>query len=512
MRGELVRRAVTWLRRLRLSTWVLWGAVALLVGGLLASVPVSWKSLGAGLGRTVMATGVAGVTVIAGTVLLVAAATPRVVVRVRRRSRAVGRQGSVRPMPMWAIWLGLGVVVLVGGVAAWVLVSTFGSGSPQDKIRLEAIKLAGTIAVGTGGVAALLLTARRQRTTELDLVQKGHDADERRVTELYTAAAQQLASDKAPVRLAGLYALSRLGQTAPDHRQTIINLFCAYLRMPDSSSPGEPDKAKQSDNCSEPTQQDAAAQPLLIDLAPTLAEAAGLSLDAAEQQQQERQVRLTAQRLLTQHLRSDPDDQGRSTNPDFWGSRDGMGLDLDLTNATLYDWDFRGCQVRHADFTNARFCGMSLFQAQFHGSVRFVRAQFRGEALFFEAEFYDHVWFFKAVFHANARFFDACFYRNASFVGTHFWEGAWFEGAQFCERALFNDAQFHGAVDVERMLVRLDHGSRLQTTPPKGWTLDKVDPADGRAGQWAKFVPEKDEAVGEAPPTSSAAAGDDVGE
>lgn len=101
-------------------------------------------------------------------------------------------------MPMWAIWLGLVVVVLIGGVAAWVLVSTFGSGNTQDKIRLEAIKLAGTIAVGTGGVAALLLTARRQHTTELDLVQKGHDADERRVTELYTAAAQQLASDKAP--------------------------------------------------------------------------------------------------------------------------------------------------------------------------------------------------------------------------------------------------------------------------------------------------------------------------
>jgi len=36
------------------------------------------------------------------------------------------------------------------------------------------------------------------------------DATERRITELYTKAADQLGSEKAPVRLAGLQALQRL--------------------------------------------------------------------------------------------------------------------------------------------------------------------------------------------------------------------------------------------------------------------------------------------------------------
>ena len=58
------------------------------------------------------------------------------------------------------------------------------------------------------------------------------DATERRVTELYTKAADQLGSDKAPVRLAGLYAMERLAQDNPSERQTIVNVICAYLQMP----------------------------------------------------------------------------------------------------------------------------------------------------------------------------------------------------------------------------------------------------------------------------------------
>jgi hypothetical protein len=69
---------------------------------------------------------------------------------------------------------------------------------------------------GTGGAVALLLTARRQRYTELTLIHTTSGATERRITELYTKAADQLGSDKAPVRLAGLHALERLAQNTPE--------------------------------------------------------------------------------------------------------------------------------------------------------------------------------------------------------------------------------------------------------------------------------------------------------
>ena len=106
------------------------------------------------------------------------------------------------------------------------------------------------MAAGTGGAFALLLAFRRQRSTEIiaaetrEAREREHeqrdraadaseqDAAERRITDLYTKAADQLGSSKAPVRLAGLHALERLAQNTPDQRQAIVDVICAYLRMP----------------------------------------------------------------------------------------------------------------------------------------------------------------------------------------------------------------------------------------------------------------------------------------
>jgi hypothetical protein len=98
--------------------------------------------------------------------------------------------------------------------------------------QIEAIKTGLTVAAGTGGAFGLLLAFRRQRSTELALVSTDRDATERRITELYIKAADQLGSDQAPVRLAGLYALERLAHSNIEHRRTIVDVICAYLRMP----------------------------------------------------------------------------------------------------------------------------------------------------------------------------------------------------------------------------------------------------------------------------------------
>jgi hypothetical protein len=72
------------------------------------------------------------------------------------------------------------------------------------------------------------------------------DATERRITELYTKAADQLGSDQAPVRLASLYALERQAHSTVEHRQTILDVIWAYLRMPytpprrSANAPGRP--------------------------------------------------------------------------------------------------------------------------------------------------------------------------------------------------------------------------------------------------------------------------------
>ncbi|MFI9388930.1 hypothetical protein [Kutzneria sp. NPDC052558] len=109
--------------------------------------------------------------------------------------------------------------------------------------QVEAIKTGLSIAAGTGGVFALLLAVRRQWHQEVSTAADSEhkervaaateaDATARRITELYTKAADQLGSGKAPVRLAGLYALERLAQDNPRQRPTIVQVLCAYLRMP----------------------------------------------------------------------------------------------------------------------------------------------------------------------------------------------------------------------------------------------------------------------------------------
>jgi hypothetical protein len=142
-----------------------------------------------------------------------------------------------RPLSNRAIALGA-VLVLGIGAAAWiVLLRRYAGAGPG--VELDAIRTAGTLIVGAGGFAALLLAARRQRSTELTLEHQREvaqaaerDAAEQRLTELYTRAVDQLGAEKAPVRLGGLHALERLAQNNLDQRQTIVDVICAYLRMP----------------------------------------------------------------------------------------------------------------------------------------------------------------------------------------------------------------------------------------------------------------------------------------
>ncbi|MGH3901639.1 MAG: hypothetical protein ACRDTA_25975 [Pseudonocardiaceae bacterium] len=132
---------------------------------------------------------------------------------------------------------------LVGAAAFVILLHFYGGGTDQDRAGLEVVRTAGTFVVGAGGVVVLWLTARRQRSTELILEHQREDAVEQRITTLYTHVVDQLGSDRAPIRLGGLYALERLAQNNPRQRQTVVNVICAYLCMsyapPDDKPPDE---------------------------------------------------------------------------------------------------------------------------------------------------------------------------------------------------------------------------------------------------------------------------------
>jgi uncharacterized protein YjbI with pentapeptide repeats len=392
-----------------------------------------------------------------------------------------------RPLSRWTIFLGGVLGVLVAAAVFLAVLHFYGGGTGRDRAELDVVRTAGTLVVGIGGFIALLLTARRQMYTELTLEHQREvaavterDAAEQRITELYTRAVDQLGNEKAPVRLGGLHALERLAQNNLDQQQIIVDVICAYLRMP--YTPPE----------DQPPAEDAPAEVRI----------------RYENRRQELQVRSTAQRILGAHLRPGAEDA-------FW-----PGIDLNLTQAHLHTLDLTDCHIRSAQFNGAKFVGDAEFNgARFRGAVEFKGARFDKDAEFNGARFRRVARFDGARFGKYARFEGTHFYGEASFHGTrfgeghtvfthaHFDRGAVFIGARFGGIVLFDLTHFSGgnvwfnnarfgkivqlgfaqfSVDVEFAGARVR--PHFGDSWPAGWTTRHARPAEGEKEGWMYLV------------------------
>jgi uncharacterized protein YjbI with pentapeptide repeats len=381
-----------------------------------------------------------------------------------------------RPLSNWTIAVGALVVLAVVAVIWFVLLRRYGGERAQ--IQLDAIRTAGTLVIGTGGAVALLLTARRQRYTELTLVHTDHDATERRITELYTKAADQLGSDQAPVRLAGLYALERLAHSTAEHRQTIVNVICAYLRMPYTSPPPHLARTlRRSYRGPGPARRRRAQT--LTDRSPHAAPTSWRSRH--EKTQQELEVRLTAQTILSRNLCVVAQHRRHRWHPKpapTW-----PGIHLDLTGALLFNFALSRCQLDYADFTRAQFVGGTDFQgALFTNGVNFGDAKFTGEVNFklvcftrrsdfARARFANRVDFEGAEFTGEAFFRDAQFTGGANFEFVSFTRRGDFKDAQFIKEANFEDAWFTSTADFTR--AQFADRPNFEDTRFTGWTFFK---------------------------------------
>jgi hypothetical protein len=373
---------------------------------------------------------------------------------------------------------GVVVVVIAGGTLS-LLLALFGAGTPADQARLDVFRATGNVVLGAGGAVALLLAARRQRLGELELRRKEHelaqrdraqehteqvaadnrehqlrlahdartDAAERRITELYTKAADQLGSEKTPIRLAGLYALERLAQNTPGQRQTIVNLLCAYLRLP-YTLPTRPQLPPWSS------------------LRPAESTPDGSVQTGTGASEQELEVRATAQRILADHLFPGPD----VVRAEFW-----PGITLNLTGALLCHFDFRGCRVGNVRFGGARFAGWTRFEGvEFTGYAIFGGATFERSANFKGARFRDRALFRGAVFRNGVTFEHARFAGEALFGGMRTIDDeVHADGAVFGGTATFAAATFDQGVVLDDALVADDTAGHVW---PSGWKTS----ADGQ--------------------------------
>jgi uncharacterized protein YjbI with pentapeptide repeats len=368
---------------------------ALTVGTVLMVVAltdgVRWSALGHGVTQVSWA----GWCAIVGSVLIGGVGARVASTRLRTRSWIDRR---------WA-WNGLAIVAPLMALLGITLLLLFASvDTSQASVRIDVIKTALSVGAGGAALAALLLASRKQWSTERSEIDIRHDAVERRITELYTKAADQLGSDKAPVRLAGLYALERLAQDNGHQRQTIVNLLCAYLRMPYQLPDEEADPNVVANH---------------------------------RERVQEREVRLTAQRLLTEHLQPGDKDDPTVT---FWAD-----IDLDLTGATLIDFNLQNCTVHDANFTSSKFIGDTNFEStNFAGAAKFHKATFAGGANFLSATFGEVADFFLAHLMDDADFNHTTFASYADFNSATFARSTNFNSATFTKAADFMEATFPG--------------------------------------------------------------------
>ncbi|MFJ9721026.1 pentapeptide repeat-containing protein [Streptomyces sp. NPDC101213] len=257
------------------------------------------------------------------------------------------------PKPFVRAYVGLLFAGVVASVVAYAVLVYLVPG--MDKDRADTLRTALLVVGGSGAVAALYASYRKQRTDEHIYIR---DQD-KLFTERYNAAAGQLGSEATTIRLAGVYALARIADDSKRDRPTSLSVLCAYLRLP-----YDPDDSN-ADVC-------------------------------------ERQVRITAQAIIAERL--------RSHHPGFW-----MKAEVNLRGACLIDAGFEGIEASSFDATGATFSG----------PARFDTAKFSHNALFGDAEFRDDAWFVNKV----------------TFGGV-----AKFDGARFKGRAMFHSATFDGSV------------------------------------------------------------------
>ncbi|SDC89006.1 hypothetical protein [Actinokineospora iranica] len=264
-------------------------------------------------------------------------------------------------------WL-LGTVLVAAGLLA--LVSGWLLTEPNPN-RGEALKTGGLAAGSVVALYALWLNDRRRRVDEerqdverrrqdLESARAEHDR-ERVADERFARAVELLGSDADQVRVGALHALAGLARNRPYYTQTVLDVFCSYLRRPFNRS----------------------------------------ALD-----EHELQVRRTAQRLIADLL-PPPDSDLR--------------YDLDLTGADLEYFDLGRRAVgtlvmRHTVLHSSN----ALSRMQVWGDAWFTGAVNHGNLYIHDSTFHRKAWFSGFISRGPALFSRTRFHGPTKFAGSRF--------------------------------------------------------------------------------------------
>ena len=283
----------------------------------------------------------------------------------------------------------------------------------------ESIRTGGLASAAVVALYALWLSDRRRRVEEShhELERRSGEQDRERVAdERFARAVELLGHEADQVRVGAVHVLAGLARSRSSYVQTVLDVICSYLRRPFD----HPDYV----------QNRTGARP---------------QWEPADERDadRERQVRLAAQRVLTELLLE-------------CRQEDGELPDLDLTGALLDYLDLSGTVIGR----------LLLRDAQLHGTTRLSKTEIDGEAWFTRAVSYGRLECDHMVFRDRSNFPHLVAYDRVSFAGAHFQHGAVFLSAEFSGPVTLAGSTFDKSVDLRHAVFHGDLDLRCQLPSP----------------------------------------------
>ena len=370
----------------------------------------------------------------------------------------------------------------------------------------------GILAVLAGALTMLTLSeTHRKNTHEKDKNDRDHTRQvyaERRSR--YTAAVEQLANEKAAVRLGGIYTLVGLvdewltdDTLNPKERQkegqVIINNLCSYIRSPfplaakieEYEAHKELEELQKSESGKLSKEGSLWLQILIkrfeilikrFEDSDEYEKPKDITTDYAKFHEEQDVRRTIFVEMSKRSSTFTKNDKGEiiETVPEIWSD-----FDFDFSRAPIF-YPLRSLTIEKGNFSSAKFYSNADFigatftqnahfrEATFTQNANFVLATFTQNADFSQATFTQNADFSQATFTQTADFSQATFTQNADFKWATFTQNAYFSLATFTQNADFSLATFTQTANFSEVIFSTSSPKFVETVEVKYAEISKV--------------------------------------
>lgn len=366
---------------------------------------------------------------------------------------AAYRRNLKQKVPLFYCWLG--AIAVLGGAAAFFLPIAVNSGFAKD----DGSALRQALLYTTGGLLGVITIGETHRKNNQEKEKNENDHTRQVYAERrsrYTKAVEQLANEKAAVRLGGIYTLVGLvdewladetleQEEQQKEGQVIINNLCSYIRSPfplaeeieEYEAHKELEKLQKTESEKLSEEESSRLQILLkrFEDSDEYEKPKDITADYAKfhEEQDVRRTIFVEMSKRSSILTKDEKDGVLKTNPGTWSN-----FDFDFSRAPIF-YSLNSLTIERARFSRATFYAGSNFDW-----VTFIRyADFGSSTFTSTANFH---W---ATFNSYADFIGATFISIADFTNSTFSSTADFTNSTF-SRVTFIQAAFTNYVSFSR--------------------------------------------------------------